>query len=182
MNKLTLPTFFLLLILGFQCNSQQVITRQGSLSFFSYTTVENIEATNNQVYSVLDLSTNEIAISMLMRAFVFKKSLMQEHFNESYIESDIFPKATFSGKIVDLDNSLSEAQTKMAQGSLTIHGVTKEISIPVTIVKQNDIIIFKGDLDVLVSDFNIKIPPILAPNISKIISINFTFEYEPYEK
>lgn len=85
----------------------QQIARQGQVSFFSYTSVENIEANNNQVLSIIDYSKSKIAVSMLMRAFVFKKDLMYEHFNESYIESDLYPKANFEGIIIDFDENLA---------------------------------------------------------------------------
>ena len=132
MNKLV-P---FLLLLGFftntEINNSQFIARQGQVTFFSYTSVENIEAKNNQVLSILDVEKNEIAISMLMRAFVFKKDLMYEHFNESYIESDIYPKATFQGKIIDF-NITAISQTKMVDGVLTIHGISKKVNIKVVI-------------------------------------------------
>ncbi len=162
--------------------SNQFITRQGQVSFFSYTSVENIEAKNNQVLSIIDISKNEIAASMLMNAFIFKKSLMHEHFNESYIESDLYPKATFEGFISDFDPMAQGLQTKIIKGSLTIHGITKDVEIKTTIENNNGSYIFTGDFEVAVKDFDIKIPPILAPNIAKIISITFRFEYEPYEK
>ena len=89
MNKL-IPLFLLFFyFVDFGQEQYQFIARQGQISFFSYTSVENIEAKNNQVLSILDIEKQELAISMLMRAFVFKKDLMYEHFNESYIESDM---------------------------------------------------------------------------------------------
>jgi len=99
MNKI--PIIFFVLISTITCaqNDNQMITRLGQVSFFSYTPVENIEASNNQVYSIIDLAEKKVAVSMLMRAFVFKKALMEEHFNESYVESDIYPKLQFQGLI-----------------------------------------------------------------------------------
>ncbi len=182
MNKIIVLLFLLTNFADFDVKSDQFITRQGQVSFFSYTSVENIEAKNNQVLSIIDLSKNEIAVSMLMNAFIFKKSLMHEHFNESYIESDLYPKATFEGRIVDFDPLATGAQTKMIQGALTIHGITKEIEIKTTIQDMNGSYLLTGDFEVAVKDFDIKIPPILAPNIAKIISITFRFEYRPYEK
>ena len=81
MNKILIILFVLVSKLTFAQNSNQMITRLGQVSFFSYTPVENIEAYNNQVYSIIDLSDKKIAVSMLMRAFVFKRALMEEHFN-----------------------------------------------------------------------------------------------------
>jgi hypothetical protein len=181
MNKL-LPFLFLVISFAdFDTKQNQYIARQGQVSFFSYTSVENIEAKNNQVVSILDLDKKEIAVSMLMRAFVFKKDLMYEHFNESYIESDIYPKANFEGNIIDFDASNTETQTKIIKGKLTIHGITKETDIKATIENNNGVYIVSGELDVLVKDFEIKIPPILSSNIAKTISIKFRFQYQPYE-
>ena len=162
--------------------NDRIITKQGQVSFFSHTSVEDIEATNNQVLSIVDFSSQEIAISMLMRAFVFKKALMQEHFNESYIESDIYPKCSFEGKIMDLERPLPEVQTKLIKGNVTIHGVSKELEIKAKIENNQDKVSFSGTFNLQVSDFKIKIPPIVAGNISKTIEVNFRFEeYLPYE-
>ena len=181
MNKL-LPIFFLILSFSnFDTNQNQFIARQGQVSFFSYTSVENIEAKNNQVLSILDVDKQEIAISMLMRAFVFKKDLMYEHFNESYIESDIFPKANFEGKIIDFDAQANEKQTRIIRGTITIHGISKPLDIKASIEKKEGNFILTGDFDLVVNDFDIKIPPILSSNIAKTISIKFLFQYQPYE-
>ncbi|AXT61085.1 YceI family protein [Aquimarina sp. AD10] len=182
MNKIILLLFFLTNFAGIDVKQDQIIARQGQISFFSYTSVENIEARNNQVLSIIDLSKNEIAISMLMQAFVFKKSLMHEHFNESYIESDIHPKATFKGSIIDFDPLLEGEQTKMIKGFLEIHGISKEVEIKTTIQNTNGTYALAGEFEVAVKDFDIKIPPVLTSNIAKTISITFRFEYQPYEK
>lgn len=182
MNKL-LPLFFLVFFYAdFEVSKHQFIARQGQVSFFSYTNVENIEAKNNQVLSILDIEKQEIAISMLMRAFIFKKDLMHEHFNESYIESDIYPKANFEGKIIDFDTNTTGIQTKIIRGKLSIHGITKEVDIKASIDNNNGDYTISGEFDVLVKDFDIKIPPILASNIAKTISIQFLFQYQPYEE
>ncbi|WP_435624864.1 YceI family protein [Flagellimonas sp.] len=179
---------FLLLLVFFVsqiCVGQtggRIITKQGQVSFFSHTSVEDIEATNNQVLNIVDFSSGEVAISMLMRAFVFKKALMQEHFNESYIESDIYPKCSFEGKILDLEQPLPAEQTKLIKGLVTIHGVSKELEIKTKIENNENKISFSGTFNLQVADFKIKIPPIVAGNISKTIEVNFRFEeYLPYE-
>ncbi|WP_299436765.1 YceI family protein [uncultured Aquimarina sp.] len=182
MNRIIILLFLLTNFINSDEISDQVITRQGHVSFFSYTSVENIEAKNNQVLSIIDFSKNEIAISMLMNAFVFKKSLMHEHFNESYIESDLYPKATFQGTIIDFDPLVEGTQTKMVKGTLTVRDIAKEVEIKTNIENINGKYIITGDFEVVVKDFDIKIPPILAPNIAKIISIKFRFEYQSYEK
>ena len=181
MNKL-IPLFLLFFyFVDLGQEHHQFIARQGQISFF-YTSVENIEAKNNQVLSILDIEKQELAISMLMRAFVFKKDLMYEHFNESYIESDMYPKANFIGKIIDFDKKTRKKQIKIIRGKITIHGITKEIDLKTTIESIDNNYILSGNFDILVNDFQIKIPPILSSNIAKTISIKFRFQYQPYEE
>ncbi|WP_411029577.1 YceI family protein [Spongiimicrobium sp. 3-5] len=182
MDKIITPILIFIFWTGFAQQPDQFITRQGQASFFSYTSVENIQASNNQILSIIDISKKEIAISMLMRAFVFQKSLMEEHFNESYIESDIFPKATFEGSIQDFDPSNTDIQTKIVKGTLTIHGVNKETEIKTKIENTAEGYIFSGDFEVEIKDYDIKVPPILVRNIAKTISVTFRFEYQPYER
>ncbi|MEM9001534.1 MAG: YceI family protein [Bacteroidota bacterium] len=182
MNRIVL---LVLLLTGqaLSLNAQKrFIARQGQVTFFSYTSVENIEATNNQVFSILDFNKNELAVSILMRAFVFPKALMQEHFNESYMESDIYPKSTFEGDIIDFDASLPTVQTKIIKGRLTVHGITKEKEIKTKIEFIANTLVFSGSFDMTVADYKIKIPPIVAGNIAKTIAVKFRFEFQPYEQ
>ncbi len=179
MNKLLLILFLPIMLVRAQ--SDKVIARQGQVSFFSYTSVEHIKAQNNQVLSVVDLSSNEIAVRMLMNAFVFEKALMRDHFNESYIESDIYPEGIFEGKILDFDSAVSDSQTRLIKGVFSMHGVQQELEIKTKIEQQNDTFILSGTFQVLVQDYNINIPPLLAGNIAKTITVDFRFEYEPYE-
>ena len=129
--------FLLLFACVFSINiyaqNNEYIERQGQVTFFSYTAADNIQAENNQVLSIFNVDDKEIAVSILMRAFVFEKTLMREHFNESYIESDLYPKATFSGKIVDFDNQNKSVQTKIIKGEFALKGVSKQVEIKVKI-------------------------------------------------
>jgi hypothetical protein len=176
----------LILVLGFLTSTAQAqskyIARQGQVSFYSYTSVENIEATNNQAFSILEGREGTLAISMLMKAFVFEKALMEEHFNESYIESDIYPKSSFEGKILDFDPSFSAEQTKRIQGKITIHGVTKDIELKAKILREDDLLFVSGDFQLQVADFKVKIPPIVAGNIAETIQIKFRLQYQMYEQ
>lgn len=177
------PFLLLLFVTGISTliTSDKIIARQGQVSFFSYTSVENIKAKNNQVLSILNLEDGSIAISMLMNAFVFEKALMKEHFNESYIESDIYPKAIFEGRIVDFDNTNIGTQIKMIKGTFEMHGVSKELEIKATIQNDNGNYKLSGTFETFVDDYNINIPPLLAGNIAKNIVVDFKFEYLPYE-
>jgi polyisoprenoid-binding protein YceI len=180
MNKLYVLLLFGVLFTH-QIKAQQYIARQGHISFFSYTSVENIEAKNNQVLSIIDIDKKQIAVSMLMRAFIFRKDLMHEHFNESYIESDMYPKATFEGSFLDFDSSKFPL-TKMIKGTINIHGISKEINIKTTINKVKGEYNLNGQFNLAVKDFNIKIPPILAGNIAKSVLVKLNFQYLPYEE
>ena len=156
------------------------LTKEGFVSFFSHSIVEDIKADNNQVLSIVDTKTGKIAIQLLMRSFMFEKALMREHFNENYLESYKFPKATFSGEIrnyaeLDENNTVSEIV-----GILTVHGKEKEISSKVTVVINENEITLTGDFKVEVADFDIKIPAIVANNIAKTIKVSFELHHEPY--
>lgn len=175
----------MLLLLNFGLygqNSPQVISRQGQVSFFSYTSVENIEAINNQALSILDRESGEIAVQILLRAFVFKKALMQEHFNESYVESDTYPKLFFEGKVIDLDVPSADDSPKFIKGEMDFHGVKKEVEIKTVIEVNGENLTLFGNFIVPIDDFNIKVPPLLAPNIAKEIQVKFRFEYVPFKK
>src|SRR5215831_17027308 len=98
--------FVLLLAMGLSqlVHAQIYMTRTGYIGFFSKTPMEDIKAENSQVFAVIDVSKKNIAFAALMKGFLFRKQLMQEHFNENYIESDKFPKATFTGTFTSQDD------------------------------------------------------------------------------
>ena len=176
----------LILILGLLMSTAQAqnkyIARQGQVSFYSYTSVENIEAINNQAFSILEVGNGTLAISMLMKAFVFEKALMEEHFNESYIESDLYPKSSFEGQILDFDPSFSSEQTKRIQGKITIHGVTKDIELKAKLVMEDDVLLLSGEFQLQVADFKVNIPSIVAGNIAETIQVKFRLQYQMYEQ
>ncbi|MFX0557495.1 YceI family protein [Maribacter sp. CXY002] len=163
-------------------SAQKVIARQGQVAFFSYTQVENIKAENNQVLSIIDLENNNIAVSMLMNAFIFEKALMREHFNESYVESDIYPKATFEGTIQSYEPSGEETQTRMIHGTFTMHGKSRNLEIKTKIQKVDNNLVLTGDFMMTVADYSINIPPLLAGNIADNVTVDFRFQFEPYEE
>jgi hypothetical protein len=162
-------------------HAQKYLTRNGSISFFSEAPLENIEAYNNQVSGVIDLETGGMAFTLLMKAFIFEKALMQEHFNEKYVESQLYPKATFNGNIKDFDSFKlgSEQVVITVSGKLTIHGVTKEVSVPGTLRKDvNGNIEGKTVFNIDVQDYEIKIPSAVRKNIADEIEIKVNMLYE----
>jgi hypothetical protein len=160
-------------------------TKNGKIDFFSTTPMENIEAVNNDVSSFLNIEKNELVFAVLIKSFRFEKALMQEHFNENYMESDKFPKAQFKGTIVDFDtkNYTKDGEYKVnVKGDLTIHGVTKNITVPGTIIVKSGKISAKSKFKVRCADYDIKIPSVVANKIAEEIDVNVDIKYEPYEK
>jgi hypothetical protein len=173
---------FLLTIffVGHDLIAQKYMTQNGTIQFFSETPVENIEAINKQVSSVIDMENGNLAFSLLMKAFTFEKALMQEHFNEKYVESEKFPKSTFKGKIKDFDKAkFTEGKHEVVVvGQLTIHGVTNEVEAPGTLEVKGDQLMVKSAFNVEVADYDIKIPSTVRENIAKTIEIEVEAEYD----
>ena len=161
--------------------SQKYMTQSGVISFYSEAPIENIESTNSQVSSVVNLADGKMAFSLLMKAFVFEKALMQTHFNEKYVESEIYPKATFKGQIQNFESiKLSTTpQEVTVKGKLTIHGETNEISTVGNISFNKDgQLKIDAKLEIALEDYKIKIPGSVKENISETISITIQMQYE----
>ncbi len=139
--------------------------------------------TNNQASSVINLKTGEVVFSLLMKAFTFEKALMQEHFNEKYVESDDYPKATFKGTIQDLEIILSSNETfdLFVTGQLTMHGKTKNVETPVKITYKGETIEAECDFVVSPADFDIKIPNAVKENIAKEIKVTVNATYDEFK-
>ena len=159
---------------------QRYICKNGHVSFNGSTPLENIEANNHQAASILDASTGELVFTVLIKSFEFKQALMQEHFNENYMESDKFPKATFKGKITNLSsfNFTKDGTFNVdATGDLTIHGVTKPITIKGVIVVKNGDVSANSKFIVKPVDYNIQIPKLVEGKIAKEIEVNTDLAY-----
>ncbi len=164
MNKL----IFFLCLLTTSVYSQQYITNQGKISFFSKAPLEDISAINNRVSAIYDLNTKEIAFSLNIVDFIFPIPLMQDHFNENYLESDLYPKSTFTGKIIDTQES-----TVRINGSLNIHGQENNITVDGLIIEENNnMISMSATFFVKLEDYNIDIPRIVMYKIAEEIRID----------
>mgnify|MGYP006118954347 FL=1 len=179
----TLITFFCCFILVTVCNSQErYLTKNGAITFYSKMPLEDIKADNNQVLSIIDASSGKMAISILMKSFMFKKALMQEHFNENYVESDKFPKATFKGSILNFETIKEAAIKAQVKGVLTIHGISKEMTIDANFTNTKETIQVNGNFFIEMDDFDIEIPAVVAKNIAKKIKVSFNLNHKPYKK
>ncbi len=158
-------------------------TKTGHIDFFSHTAVEDIKATNDQVTSFLDTSTGDMVFSVLSRSFQFPKPLMQEHFNENYMESEKFPKASFIGKISDLKSvdftKPGKYQVKIA-GKLTIHGVTKDVEAAGELSVDKDKIDGTSVFSVKPEDYDIKIPSVVKANFAESMKVTVQMNYQLY--
>lgn len=159
--------------------AQKYTAEKAFISFFSDAAIEDITADNTKVTTIFNSSTGDVAFSVPMKEFKFAKSLMQEHFNEKYIESEKFPKATFQGKVSDFDASKKGPQQCHAAGKLTIHGVTKDIDVPGTMEVDGKKITMKSKFMVKVADYNITIPQLLFQNIAEEVEVTVDFTYKP---
>ncbi len=160
--------------------AQKYMTKNGNIKFYSETPIETIEATNNQVNSALDSKTGDLVFKVLIKSFQFEKALMQEHFNENYMESDKFPNSTFQGKVTNLssiDFTKEGSYDATIEGDLTIHGVTKKISAKGTFtVKAGDKVHGFSKFNVKPSDYDIKIPELVVKNIAESIEVTVDVE------
>ncbi len=160
--------------------AQKIYTKNGSISFFSKTPLEDITAKNNEVMSVINQQTGEIQFSVLVKSFRFRKSLMEQHFNENYMVSDKFPRAIFKGLVADISSVNFNADGSYpvtVTGDLTIHGVTNKISSKADIQVKNGVISAQSAFNINLSDYRITIPAVVKNNIAKTIAITVSCIY-----
>jgi hypothetical protein len=154
------------------------MTKTGFIGFYSKTPLEDIRAENNQVYSVLDASSHRVAFAVLLKGFLFTKELMQTHFNENYVESDKYPKATFSGSCSgDMDLTKDGTYQVVIKGDLTLHGVTKPIETTAQLDVKNTHIKGSSTFKLKPEDFNITIPAIVREKIASEMNVKVQIDW-----
>jgi hypothetical protein len=161
------------------CYAQKYTTEKGQISFFSDASIEDIAAVNTVVGSMFNAQSGDIVYIVKIRDFIFPKALMREHFNEKYLESEKYPKATFQGRIDGFKANVQGPQKVRALGKLTIHGVTKDIDVPGTIEYAGNKLLMKTKFMIRLSDYDIKIPTIVWKNIAEEIEVSIDFTYKP---
>ena len=164
---------------------QRVFTKSGKIMFdaTSPSSPEKISAVNEKAYSVLDVSNGNLEFMLLMKAFSFEKALMQEHFNENYVESDKFPKATFKGAVSDFTsvNMQKDGDYNVkVDGKLTIHGVTKDVeTAAVLTVRKGTVISAKSSFKIVLLDYDIKVPTLVKDKVANEAKIDIDLLFEP---
>src|SRR4051794_23049574 len=163
-RKNLMAVLFLMLCAAVSYSQDKFYTKTGRIDFFSKASLEDIEANNKTVTAVLDSKSGALQFAVQMKGFEFEKKLMQEHFNENYVESDKFPKAEFRGTISnnsEINYTKDGTYTARVKGKLTIHGVTKDVETTGTVKVDGGKLDTKSTFDVKLSDYDIKIPSVV---------------------
>ncbi len=177
---LKLLTITLLLIKCTSGSCQLYSTADGEIGFHSHTFLEDVDAVNKKVSAVIDPERKNIAFSLKMKNFEFKKKLMQEHFNENYAESDKYPGSTFNGSFTgNLNKDKEGVYPVTVKGNLKIHGVTKVVEAPGTFTVKNGSIIGVASFKLNPADYNIEIPFIVRNKIEKENTVEVNIEFKP---
>jgi hypothetical protein len=157
--------------------SQLYTTRSGFIGFYSKTALEDIRGENNQVFAVIDAGKKNLAFAALLNGFIFPKELMQVHFNENYVESDRYPKATFSGAYTgDVALDRDGVYKVVVKGSLTLHNVTRTIETPATLEVKGGHLLGVTEFKLKPEDFNIGIPSVVRDKIDKEIRVKVNID------
>jgi polyisoprenoid-binding protein YceI len=162
--------------------AQKYFTRDAKIQFNSDTPMEKIEAKNKTATAVLDAATGNVEFAVLIKGFQFAKALMQEHFNENYMESDKFPKAIFKGNVSNMSEvNVSKDGTYNAKvkGKLTMHGVTKDVEMPGSVKVSGGKLEVASTFNIACADYNISIPSVVKDNIAKEIKVVVNAALQP---
>ncbi|MBT8236005.1 MAG: YceI family protein [Bacteroidia bacterium] len=160
---------------------ERLRTAEGMISFDASSPLEDIVAKNDKVNGILDAQTGEIAVVLLIKDFQFRKKLMQEHFNENYMESERYPKAIFSGTISgwSLDNLDNEGKDFRLSGELTMHGVSQPLEETIQLKRNGRDILCTMAFIVRTEDHKIKVPRVLFKKVAKEVNVRVELELSP---
>ncbi len=185
MKAATLVIVLLTFILPVKAQDTLWFSRTGHVYFISHTDIIDIDAHNYQTGSFLNISSGEIAFTLLMKSFKFTLPLAEEHFNENYVEAEKFPKATFKGKILNFDPLKLTPETEykvIVEGDLTIHGITSRIREEGVLRKSGNEIKAVSKFIIKLDTYKIEVPNIVADRVAAEIPIDINITYEPYKK
>lgn len=153
------------------------------VSFFSKTSAEDIDAANTTCKPIMSISTGEFDVSLINTAFEFPKPLMKEHFNEDYMESAKYPKTVFTGKISGSVDYFDDGTYNVSvTGTMDMHGVKKQITVPGTITVKNGVFFVYAKFNVKIADYNIKLPSFLSINVADNVDVTVKATMKPYKK
>ena len=160
------------------------VCQKGMIHFFSATSMENIDATSNTAVCVFNTKSKKVNVKVKQTSFTFKDKLMQEHFNENYMESDKFPFSVLDMVVSDnIDFTKDGSYNITLKGTLEMHGVKKEREVPGKMVVKNGMPV-EGSAVFMVklADHGIKIPSIVGANIAEEVKVDCLFAFEKFHK
>ena len=163
--------YFILSLFSIEQENRYII-QNSKIEFYSYAPLEDIQAVNTESVGAIDIESGEFIIKIPVNSFEFPNKLMQKHFNDSYLETDIYPECIFRGKLNE--NS--------ASGEITLHGVTKKIEIPISKTINEENIIISTDFKILLKDHKIKIPRLLFQNIAEEIEVKVSSTFTKFQE
>lgn len=165
------------LVCAFLVNAQQYKMQNSEIIFESTAEKENISAKNSESIGVIDFEESKFSFKVSIMKFIFPISLMQEHFNENYMESETFPHATYKGSFTGEVNLKKDGDYRVqTKGELTIHGVTKEITISAVVSVNGKEITMHAEFPVRPEDYGIKIPGDMSGNIAQELKVSVSSE------
>lgn len=182
MLKIFLSAVFSFAIITHSFGQGKFYTKTGKIEFYSKAPLEDITAKTNTAAAILDAGTGAFQFSVVMKSFEFKKALMQEHFNENYVESDKYPKGEFRGSIINnsaVNYGKDGTYPVTVKGKMSIHGVTRDVEIPGTLRVENGVLYASAAFNLLVSDYNIKIPAVVKDKLSNTIHVTVDSKLDP---
>ncbi|MCW3075460.1 MAG: hypothetical protein JWO32_69 [Bacteroidetes bacterium] len=189
LSKTISMRIFILLCLYMLANTQlrgQIFKAKDGgtiISFYSKSPLEDIEAVNKGAIVVMNTNTNDIQVRVTIQNFKFKNGLMEEHFNENYMESQKYPNAIFKGKVNEKTDFSKDGDHKVTvTGKMEIHGVTKEETYAGTLSKKGNEITVKCKFKIKVADYGIQVPSLYVKNIAEVVDIDVNTTLEPFVK
>lgn len=150
----------------------------GKVNFKSDAPLEVIQAKSSKLRGVIDTSKQTFAWTVDIKTFEgFNSPLQREHFNENYMETKKYPKASFAGKIIEkVDFQKNGIYTIRAKGKLNIHGVEQERIIKSQLEVNGNKLRVLSSFGVPLTDHNITIPKVVYQKIAEEINVTVDAE------
>ncbi len=183
MKKVLFLSILLTAWFNFYCQIFKAKDGTTLINFYSKSPLEDIEANNKNAVIVLNSATGDIQVRITIQSFKFKNGLMEEHFNENYLESTKYPNCVFKGKINEKIDYSKDGQNKVTvSGKMELHGVTKDVELAGLLIKKGNEINIDSKFKLKIADYGIKVPTLYVKNIAEIVDISVVSTLEPFIK
>jgi polyisoprenoid-binding protein YceI len=173
---------FFVVLQNNQAYSQKFLTKTGHAYFMSHTDAIDIDGNNHQIAAIADAETGDLVVIVLIKAFEFTLATADKHFNETYMESDEYPKAVFKGNVPLLKglNLITNTEyNAVTEGKLTIHGVTKDVRKEGKLIVRDGNIKIECDFNVLIADYDIKVPKSVENRVAQQVDVKIDMVLVP---